>query len=157
MNKMYTLGTSIEVVKDHKFLATLYNTPGKTKQLCIDRHWTNFLAFQYHVNYESGTKTSCDYGFWHPPKQEYTNEIIDKWDVENGKYIFVNITDELSPQAVTMQMIQTKFCKDKALLDLIIANKSCRNSLPQYKKIFNEFSVVNDIIVRKNKIVLPKP
>ena len=34
-------------------------------------------------------------------------------------------------------------------------NKYCRNSLPQYKRVFDEVTVVNDIIMRDNKIVIP--
>ena len=54
MNKMYTLGTMIEVVTDHKTLVTIYNDPGKPKQLHLDRHCTKLLPYQYHVIYEPG-------------------------------------------------------------------------------------------------------
>ena len=55
-------------------------------------------------------------------------------------------------------MIQTELLKDQALLDLkdhIVTNKYCRNCLPQYKRVFDELTVVNDIIMRDNKIVIP--
>ena len=66
MNKMYTLGTIIEVVTDHKPLVTIYNQPGKPKQLRIDRHRTKLLPFQYHVTYELGLIMPCNYGSHHP-------------------------------------------------------------------------------------------
>ena len=66
MNKMYTLGTIIEVLTDHKPLVTIYNQPGKMKQLCTDRHHTKVLPFQYHVTYELGLITPCDYGSHYP-------------------------------------------------------------------------------------------
>ena len=54
-------------------------------------------------------------------------------------------------------MIQTEFRKDQILLDLkedIVINKYCRNSAPQYKRVFDELTVINDIIMRDNKIVI---
>ena len=64
--------------------------------------------------------------------------------------------DDLLPKAVTTPMTQTEFLKDQILLDLkedIVINKYCRNSLPQYKRVFDELTVVNNIM-RDNKIVI---
>ena len=102
LNKMHNLGTSIEVVTDHVFLASLNFNSGKIKQLHTERHQTKILLFLYHITCESGTKPSCDYGFRHLPKQEYTDEIIHKWGLKNDKDIFVNRVTELSPKAVNM-------------------------------------------------------
>ena len=38
MNKMYVLGTHMEVVADHKPLLPLYNSPSKPKRPRVDRH-----------------------------------------------------------------------------------------------------------------------
>ena len=40
MNKMYALGTHIEVVTDHALLLPVYNAPNKPKQLRVDQHHT---------------------------------------------------------------------------------------------------------------------
>ena len=134
MNKMYTLGAMTEVVTDHKPLVNIYNDPGKPKQLRLDRHRTKLLPYQYHVIYEPGSKTPCDYGSRHPQIHAYSDEITKAWGVENGKDIYVNrIIDDLLPKAVTIPMIQTELRKDQILLDLkedIVINKYCRNSLP---------------------------
>ena len=45
MNKMYMLGTHMEVVTDHKPLLPLYNSPSKSKQLRVDRDRTKLLAY----------------------------------------------------------------------------------------------------------------
>ena len=75
--------------------------------------------------------------------------------MENGKDIYVNrIIDDLLPKAVTIPMIQTELRKDQILLDLkedIVINKYCRNSLPQYKRVFDELTVANDIIIETKK------
>ena len=147
------------MVTDHKPLVTIYNQPGKPKQLRIDRHRTKLLPFQYHVIYEPGLKTPCDYGSRHPQMYTYSDELTEAWGVEKGKDIFVNrVIEELMPRAVTTQMIQAEICKDQTMMNLkddIITNKFCRNSLPQYKRVFDELTVANDIIIRDNKIVIP--
>ena len=67
MNKMYTLGTHIEVVTDHAAVLPAYNAPNKPKQLRVDRHCTKLLPFRYNVVYEPGKITPCDYGLRYPP------------------------------------------------------------------------------------------
>jgi len=61
MNKMYTMGTHVKVVTDHKPLVNVYDL-NKPKQLCVDRHRTKLLPFRYHVIYKPGHTTSRDYG-----------------------------------------------------------------------------------------------
>ena len=51
MNRMYTLGTKVEVVTDHKPLLDAYQRP-KPKQLRIDRHRTKLLGFDYVLTHE---------------------------------------------------------------------------------------------------------
>ena len=68
MNKMYTMGTHIEVVTDHKPLVPIYNDKLKPKQLRVNNHKTKLLPFQYNVIYQPGKSTPCDYGSRHPPK-----------------------------------------------------------------------------------------
>ena len=68
INKMYTLGTHVQVITDHQPLIPIYNSPNKPKQLWVDRHWTKLLPFQYEVVHEPGKETPCDYGSHHPPE-----------------------------------------------------------------------------------------
>ena len=90
MNRMYTLGTHTECVTDQEPLVPVYNTPTKPNQLRVDRHRTKLLPFSYNVVYEPGSKTPCDYGSRHPPKQDFTQEEIDAWCIKYGTDIYVN-------------------------------------------------------------------
>ena len=109
----------IEVVTDHKPLVTIYNDPGKPKQLHLDRHCTKLLPYQYHVIYKPGSKTSSNYGSSHPQIHAYSDKITEAWGVENATDIYVNIIiDDLLPKAITIPMIQTELQKDQILLDL---------------------------------------
>jgi len=107
MNKMYTLGTHVEVVTDHEPLVTIYNNPSKPKQLRVDRHRTKLLPFSYNVVYEEGTKTPCDYGSRHPEEKQFSECEISEWCVETGTDIFVNrVLEELLPSAITLDMVR---------------------------------------------------
>ena len=54
MNKMYALGTHVEVVCDHEPLIHIYNSTQKPKQLRVNSHRTKLLPFNYNVVYEPG-------------------------------------------------------------------------------------------------------
>ena len=62
MNKMYTLGTKVEVVTDHEPLIPIYNSAQKPKQLRVNSHRIKLLPFEYRSTYEPRKTTPCDYG-----------------------------------------------------------------------------------------------
>ena len=100
MNKMYTLGTHVQVVTDHQPLIPIYNSPHKPKQLRIDHHRTKLPPFQYDVVYEPGKETPCDYGSRHPPEgAKFNEQQIKEWCIETGTDIYVNrVLEEILPQ-----------------------------------------------------------
>ena len=160
MNRMYTLGTHVEVVTDHKPLIPMYNDPKKPKQLHIDRHHTKLLPFHYSVTYEPGNQTPCDYGSRHPPSRgEFTETEKSLWAVENEGDILGNrVIEDLLPEAITIDKLRYATANDPKLSLLkedILSNNYCRKELPQYKQIFKELSYLNGVIMRGNCIVIP--
>ena len=160
MNRMYTLGTHVEVVTDHKPLINVYNEPRKPKQLRIDRHRTKLLPFCYSVTYESGNQTHCDYGSRHPPSRgEFTEIEKSLWAVEDESDILVNrVIEDLLPEAITIDKLRYATANDPKLSLLkedILSSKYCRKELLQYKQIFKELSYINRVIMRGNRIVIP--
>ena len=136
MNKMYTLGTQIEVVIAHAPLLPSYNAPNKPKQLRVDRHRTKLLPFRYNVVYEPGKMTPCDYGSRHPPPNtDFTEGERDDWAIEDATDIFINwvIQDQLL-QAITLEILRAAAATDpdlQLLKEDIITNKTCCNNLSQ--------------------------
>ena len=160
MNRMYTVGTHVEVVTDHKPLLDAYQKP-KPKQLRIDRHRTKLLGFDYSVTHEPGKTTPCDYGSRHPSLTEFTSEQFEDWCIESGDEIYVNriITENL-PDAITLEMIREETSKDETLQKLI--NKIGRHNrchdepdLKIYKDIFSELWTFDGILMRGDQVVLP--
>ena len=70
MNRMYTLGTHVEVVTDHEPLIPIYSDEGSSKErpLRVDSHRRKLLPFDYNVIYQPGKESPCDYGSRHPSK-----------------------------------------------------------------------------------------
>ena len=162
MNKMYTLGTQVEVVTDHKPLLKPYNTPGKPKQLRIDRHRTKLLPYNFSLVYEPGKLSPCDYGSRHPStKSVFSEEEIDEWNIETGGDVYVNrVIEEIVPKALTTTKIREETKKDnklQALMKDMEKHNHCRNpELKEFHEIFNELWVCDGIILKGNQVVLHK-
>ena len=161
MNKMYTLGTNVEVVTDHKPLIPIYNANGRPRQLRVDRHRTKLLPYEYSVTFEPGKESPCDYGSRHPPSVELNKDLIEEWGVELDTDILVNriISDSLEA-AITLEEIRSATEQDAALSALSndIGKEQCADIpiLQPFKSIFHELSFINGIIVRNNKLVIPE-
>ena len=162
MNKMYTMGTHIEVVTDHEPLVSIYNVMTKPKQLRVDRHRTKLLPFSYHVIYEKGSKTPCDYGSRHPRKTEFSEGEIADWCIETGTDIFVNrVLEDSLPSAITLDMVKNETNQDK---DMILLRKyvlshdrqGCKKNLLEYHQIFHDLTVIDGVVMKEHQIVIPK-
>ena len=153
MNKMYTMGTHIDVVTDHEPLVSIYNAASKPKQLRVDRHRTKLLAFSYNVVYEEGAKTPCDYGSRHPKEMKFTEKEIADWCVETGTDIFVNrVLQDTLPSAITLDIVRKEMKQDdlNLLKNHILSHDKhgCQKNLPEYYHIFNDLTVIDDVIMK---------
>ena len=161
MNKMYTLGTQVEVVTDHKPLIPLYNTASRPKNLRVDRHRTKLLPYSYTVIHESGESSPCDYGSRHPPDHRPTKQEETDWCIEDDTDIFVNriITDNL-PHAITREELKAETRNDQSICELIasIGSNRCPDSagLAAYRQVFTELWTIDGILMRNNQIVIPR-
>ena len=161
MNKMYTLGTNVEVITDHQPLISAYDDSPKPKQLRVDRHRTKLLPFQYSLSYEPGKETPCDYGSRHPPKAEFTEKEIEDWCIEVGDDIYVNrVIEDMLPCAITTNMIKREIeinDEMKLLRHCIITQNERRikQDLKEYHGVFGELWTYDGIILKGNQIVVP--
>jgi hypothetical protein len=161
MNKMYTLGTSVEVITDHEPLVSAYNPRRKPKQLRVDSHRTKLLAYDYKVLYEPGSTTPSDYGSRHPPKNDgFTKLEKEQWHIadEQTEILVNSVLDECLPTAITVDILKAETKKNSELVQLrddILLRKYPTIKNLSYKRLFAEFTVVNDVIVRGNRVLVP--
>ena len=162
MNKMYTMGAKVEVVTDHEPLVPIYNSAQKPKQLRVNSHRIKLLPFEYHLVYEPGSTTPCDYGSRHPEHHSFTEDKVREWCIDEGNDINVNrLIEENLPHALTTEMLQKATKKDHDLQLLISYLKKrdkvkCKETLPYYCNVFEELSEINQLVVRGSQIVIPK-
>ena len=160
MNKMYTLGTKVEVVTDHTPLLPIYSTSARPRQLRVDRHRTKLLPFDFRVVHEPGITSPCDYGSRHPSAHNPTNKEIEEWGVETGTEVYVNrVIEDTLPQAISMSDLREATSQDETLTKVIacIGQSKCNNEkdLAPYKQIFSELWTCDGVIMRNDKIVVP--
>jgi hypothetical protein len=74
------------------------------------------LPYDYHVSFEPGVLSPCDYGYRHPPSTQLDNDLIDDWNVEIGTEILVNRIESDSLEAtVTLDEVRSATQEDPAL------------------------------------------
>ena len=160
MNKMFTLGTQVEVFTDHQPLQPMYSASARPKQLRVDRHRTKLLPFDFTVVHEPGVTSPCDYGSRHPSLHNLTNKEIEEWGVETGTEVYVNrVIEDTLPQAISISDLRDATSRDNVLMQLIscIGQSECDNTkeLKPFKQIFPELWTCNGILMRNDKIIIP--
>ena len=158
-NRMYLLGIPFVAVVDHKPLLPLYNTPKRPKQMRVDRHRMKLMAFDFKVIHMSGDKIPCDYGSRRGcPRKMFSKEEEEAWGVEDDTEIYVNrVVEEMLPVAVTREMVKEATAKDTTLMMIMedLSKGVCRKSLTRYTQVFEELTVVDGMVVRGDRLVIP--
>ena len=160
-NRMYLLGIDYEAAVDHKPLIPLYNNPRRPKQMRVDRHRMKLAAFRFKVIFVPGTQTPCDYGSRRgcPEGGNYNQEQQEEFGVEDDTEIYVNrLVEDTMPDAVTKEMMEKATNEDKEmkLLKEDIRRGECRKGLVKYRQVFDELSVVDGLVMRGEKLVVPE-
>ena len=160
-NRMYLLGQKFEGVVDHKPLIHLFNTTRRPKQMRVDRHRMKLAAFDFTVVHMPGTKIPCDYGSRAgcPKERKLTDLEREELEVDDDTEIYVNrVVEEQLPPAVTREVLQEATGKDKTLTWLMedIARGECRAALTRFTQVFEELTVVDGMVVRGEKLVIPE-
>ena len=91
---------------------------------------------------------------------EFTSHQKREWHIADEQTeILVNaVLIEHLPTAITVDMLKSETDKDAELVQLredILVRKFPTVSKLSYKKLFHEFTVVNNVIVRGNRVLVP--
>ena len=102
-------------------------------------------------------ESPCDYVSRHPPCENMNTRNA----VENGSDVYVNhLIEEGFPHAITIAQIRLETGKDivlQVLIGLIGKYDKCNTEprLHQYKHVYDELWVTQDIVMRGDRVVLP--
>ena len=119
----------------------------------MERHKLRVQHFDFRVEYRPGSNNPTDYNSRHPLP-----------DVpEEDEEVYINsVVDSNLPDAITLSMLQraTNESDTLAKLKYCIMKKGfipqdCQELKP-YQMVFNELSIVQQLILRGNRIVVPK-
>ena len=164
-NRQYLYGTKFEVVVDHRPLVALYNSPNRPAPVRVDRHKSKLRSFRFKTVYEPGTTTPSDYGSRHPePDRKHMKDEREQLGIEDeeedGEFMVNRVFAEEIPDAVTIKKVREATEKDKELrrlkVEIMEGRKSRETVNSQYDQIFEELAVMEDVIVKGDKIVIPR-
>ena len=162
-NKMYLYGRHFQVVVDHEPLCTMYNQHSREVTVRVAKHKSKLLDFDFEVIYQPGATNPCDWASrCPPPPRSYTAEEREELGVEDeeeNQEIMVCRMEELT-DAVTVPVLQRHTKADKDIQKLVedIKKGRLREELRSsgYKECFQELSVHEDMLMRGDRVVIPR-
>ena len=151
--RRYLLGTTFEVVGDHKPLLSMYNM-GRMGPMRVERHKLQLQGYTFKYIWEPGNTNPADYNSRHPDSQDTANQDNDE------ELCVYSIVTEAMPQALSVDTIRKATQEDKDL-SLLYTAISARQKGPQttsltpYAKIYDELTTETGLIIRGHRIVIP--
>ena len=159
-NRMYLYGFLFIVITEHQPLTSLYNNVKKAGPARVERHKLKLQGFDFKVIYRSGSKNPVDFNSRHP--LPYTNIQDLSIDEDDDVEIYINsVVEDSLPDAITLKIMQRTTNDDDVLakLKFCILHKGYipqeSTELDQYRRIFQELSVIKQLVMRGNRIVVP--
>ena len=161
---MFLYGTVFEAVTDHKPLCDLYNSSRRALPTRVARHLSKLGGFNFRLVYEPGSTTPSDYASRHPVRsQSYSKadkeELVVEEEDEEAEFIVNRILGEMA-EAVTVEEVEHSTKQDTTLQalseDIKKGTLRKEDRLSRYKECFAELSTAAGMILRGEKLVLPK-
>ena len=155
--QVYLLGKPFTVVTDHKPLIYMFNKPRAQMPFRIERIRRKLQGFEFTVVHKPGKTNPSDYISRKPMKSTKNDKTFK--DLERHVNFIIK---EGCFDAVKIDEIRTATSSDKELNTLrtcITSGKIDEKRNPElgcYAKIFNELSVSNGIVLKGQKIVIPR-
>ena len=149
---LYVYGAQFSIITDHKPLLGIFKSHKQTSAR-IDRWKLRLMPYDCQLLYRPGrdAENPDDFMSRHPSTSETERQNI----AED----YVNyICNNAIPKAMTLPEVKLEIKKDQAMQALIKAIESDQWSDQEtqvYRKIKDELSVCNGIVLRGNRIVIP--
>ena len=151
--QLYLVGTNFELLTDHKPLERIFNPRHKTSAR-LERWALRLQPFIFTIRYIKGKDNPTDILSRMPMQR-----LIDETRIKTEEYINEIINYAL-PVAIELEEIQECMKTDIVLQQVIEAVKSevwnNEESLKPYKQIRNELTLVQGLLLRQSRIVMPK-
>ena len=162
-NHIYLYGLpEFTVITDHKPLLPLYNTYRADLPPRILKHKINLQGYSFKLEHDPGKDNPSDYMSRHPTK---ISSIVQKTELLEANTIngHVNaiIRDDL-PAAITLDQMKMAMTQDILMQQLMTSirqgyiDSNSKQQLSRYHNIFDELSIVEGMVLRGSKLVIPE-
>ena len=157
---MYLYGNPFTVVSDHKPLEVIFNNPRHKTSLRLQRILVRMMDYDFKVKYQPGKDNISDYTSRHPVPSQRGNDKEDSHSDEVQQYVNFIIKNDI-PSAITISEIVESTAKDNVLQKIIKCIKQGKLDqndvdLKPYKEIFKELTNVEGMVMRGERIVIPR-
>ena len=157
--KSYVTGGKFKIVTDHEPLVAIFNKPSSKPPPRIEK-WVLFLqSYDFTVEYQPGKDNPSDYPSRHP--LEHSDEEMTSSQTTEAQVRF--IMNSSIPDSVSVKDIKRETELDPVLQKIISVIQSGRlrefhedPELKLYKLIATEMSIIDGVILRGNKTVVPE-
>ena len=149
----YLYGAAFLIKTDHKPLLGIMNNPTSTSTARLRRLCLRLQPYKCVLDYIQGKFNSADYLSRHPEKRTVHPPCT-------GKQIRITYINAIQYAAVTVPQIREATAGDETLQKVISLISSQRwfegdESTNPYKKVRNELSLVDGLVMRGDLIVIP--
>lgn len=145
--RLYLIGSTFTIESDHKPLEILY-APRSRPSARIERWVLRLQQFNYKMRYIKGKNNSAD-SLSRLTKHEST-ESQDEEDSIN------RVVEYALPNAITLEQITQQTDEQYIQLREAIMRGRENEAPEEFRKIFRELTTINGIIMRSDRIFIPK-
>ena len=155
--QIYLLGQKFTIFTDHKPLVYMFNKPRSQMPYRIERIRMKLQGFDFNVVHIPGVKNPTDFLSRKPIKPDY-RELQEYEELEKHVHLVIN---EGNSDAVKVDEIRESTKNDRImhmLSESISKGIIDTDHIPEligYKSFFNELSIIDGVITKKDKIVIP--
>ena len=148
---------------DHLPLVPLYNNPAIAAGRRVTKHRQQVQDFQFSDKYLKGKQNPCDYKSRHPtPISDLSTSDREKLGVDDSDEVTVmRLWVEDMPMALSVDTLKEAAAKDQDYQELVERVKTGQvpaqdSQLYQYHKVWPELSILDGLVMRGDKIVIPQ-
>ena len=154
--QMYLLGKEFVLFTDHKPLVPMLNKPQKNAPFRIERIMLKLQGFKFLANYLPGNLNPSDFPSRHPVPLSNDDETC--MNEELNYYVNQIIQDTMS---ISITELQRESAKDKIISKSIYLIENgkypTKGEIPDnFINIWGEFSVVNNLLLEQERLVIPE-
>ena len=149
---LFLYGIPFKMVTDHKPLESVFNKPTRATLIRVQRIVNRMLDYDFTVEYRPGKENISVYTSRHQVPLQTCTKFELRTAKEVKRYVSYVVTCN-TPNAVTKEQVQKATDEDPTLLAWIDPKDE---NLQAYKQVFSELVVVDGMVVRGDRIVVPE-